>query len=532
MKKIVGLIASSLLSATAAQAEQQFYSTQLWDVSLHDAGYDDGMPVSHQPTCDLTSMLWADRKIVFEYSIVDEQTGAYTVLIQKKTWHLTQPSDLKKLPVVTLSTLLGDSALPYPVLAPDTLAATLKTDANLNFDLQKLDSRLKSSKMSQEQQGTAAMSILNFIAMPDKIFGAQGRPSGITVTFQGNEQPWTYPESTPYDARALSQAFTACKLALISKASEQTSPGAATSPMPDSEDESQQPPTNDDVPNSPLPNASQTAPNPLLSKQPPQPSDSGASTGGNTTQQSVEPKPDSNASTKSEDFDSWRFSSGDEDWGKTCFVEASSGDKKVGFMAAPGKNMVAYVDGVFNKDTQATWRVDDQKPYASDGGVSDYFGWMEFDDLPQQLLGDVASGQHVLQITPTTGSKLVVRLTGASAAISAFNACFKAEGSSTPSSQDSGNAAISPSSQQRKSCLLELKGKKFIDGKCAYWSDGDSGFQIDAGGYFAQVMLDDPTHATATWNETKDSTHAQTELGRLTKQGDCWANTEAKICAK
>jgi hypothetical protein len=148
------------------------------------------------------------------------------------------------------------------------------------------------------------------------------------------------------------------------------------------------------------------------------------------------------------------------------------------------------------------------------------------------LLGDVASGQHVLQITPTTGSKLVVRLTGASAAISAFNACFKAEGSSTPSSQDSGNAAISPSSQQRKSCLLELKGKKFIDGKCAYWSDGDSGFQIDAGGYFAQVMLDDPTHATATWNETKDSTHAQTELGRLTKQGDCWANTEAKICAK
>jgi hypothetical protein len=121
--------------------------------------------------------------------------------------------------------------------------------------------------------------------------------------------------------------------------------------------------------------------------------------------------------------DVWRFTTSEEDWGETCYVETQKGDIKVGFMGSPGKHPVGYVEGVFKGDSRATWHVDDKRAYVSDGGQNDYFGWHEFDQLNMDLLDQMAQGTE-LAVTGTKGERVVVDLTGAAEPISKFKACF------------------------------------------------------------------------------------------------------------
>jgi hypothetical protein len=49
--------------------------------------------------------------------------------------------------------------------------------------------------------------------------------------------------------------------------------------------------------------------------------------------------------------------------------------------------------------------------------------------------------------------------------------------------------------------------------------------------YFAYVFPEGGT-ATASWNGTiPGATHAHTDLGTLTREGACWVNEQAKVCA-
>jgi hypothetical protein len=79
-------------------------------------------------------------------------------------------------------------------------------------------------------------------------------------------------------------------------------------------------------------------------------------------------------------------------------------------------------------------------------------------------------------------------------------------------------------------CLLEVNGKAYIDGPCEFssWEGGD--FQILAGDYFAYVY---PSHdpANGYWNGTPEATHAHDALGELRRDGACWVNETAKVCA-
>lgn len=120
--------------------------------------------------------------------------------------------------------------------------------------------------------------------------------------------------------------------------------------------------------------------------------------------------------------DAWRFTSNEEDWGETCFVETQKGDVKIGFMASPGEHFFGFVEGVFKGDTRATWHVDDKHAYVSDGGQSDYFGWHEFGELSVDLLDQISHGNE-LAITGMTGERAVVGLEGAAEAVSRFKTC-------------------------------------------------------------------------------------------------------------
>ncbi len=50
--------------------------------------------------------------------------------------------------------------------------------------------------------------------------------------------------------------------------------------------------------------------------------------------------------------------------------------------------------------------------------------------------------------------------------------------------------------------------------------------------YFAQLFLEDKETADGYWNEFPNAGHAQTALGKLKKQGNCWVNKHVKICSQ
>lgn len=85
-------------------------------------------------------------------------------------------------------------------------------------------------------------------------------------------------------------------------------------------------------------------------------------------------------------------------------------------------------------------------------------------------------------------------------------------------------------------CLLQVDQKTFLNGPCEIAiNDKQGSFSIGAGEkhrskYFAYVnMEEDGAHGY--WNETPDSSHASTSLGSLKRDGACWKNDTARICA-
>lgn len=83
-------------------------------------------------------------------------------------------------------------------------------------------------------------------------------------------------------------------------------------------------------------------------------------------------------------------------------------------------------------------------------------------------------------------------------------------------------------------CLLDVRGATYVDGPCQINLEQGGSFTIyehfGQPGYFAMVMRDGDS-ASGYWNGSRDSDHADSELGQLTRAGACWQNDAAKICA-
>ena len=85
-------------------------------------------------------------------------------------------------------------------------------------------------------------------------------------------------------------------------------------------------------------------------------------------------------------------------------------------------------------------------------------------------------------------------------------------------------------------CVLQVDGKKYLNGPCEItMNDKQGSFAIGVGKthrskYFAYVnMEDDGAHGY--WNETPDASHAHSDLGILKRDGACWVNDKARVCA-
>ncbi|MDW9408560.1 hypothetical protein GOB18_07890 [Sinorhizobium meliloti] len=363
----------------------------------------------------------------------------------------------------------------------------------LTFEVAATDTGHLSGSLDPEQIGTERNITLNLTL--NLIFNTRGNGMAVTIRFDGNEPQWTIPPTEPLEAYEVTSALRRCVTDLKQRGGSfypEAGPAdgeAATSPFNESND---------------------SASSPKIS------SEAGAAP--------VSP-------TAAEAATEWRFDTAEEDWGKTCFAEMQSGDVRVGFMASPGKAATGYVEGLFSGGTRATWRVDDGIPYVSDGSENGYFGWHQFDQLSEELLTDVAGGNE-LAVTNLDGKRIVVPLDGAKQALLSFAECV---GKPKPASNaESPQADPQPVSKHDRSCLLEVKGKKVIDGPCSWGPYGSSGpaFQMTANGYFAILMMENADYAVGYWNETANSTHAHAKLGRLSRSGNCWGNKKVRMCPR
>lgn len=118
-------------------------------------------------------------------------------------------------------------------------------------------------------------------------------------------------------------------------------------------------------------------------------------------------------------------------------------------------------------------------------------------------------------------------------------------------------AARLPAGHKIGRCRLEVDGRSYISGRCAYEINEGGAFefhgprQVFSGvdyrkpevfadeistDYFVQVrpeLLDDGKRGPgwqAFWNGTKRATHAYRDLGKLTKRGACYVNARTRIC--
>lgn len=127
----------------------------------------------------------------------------------------------------------------------------------------------------------------------------------------------------------------------------------------------------------------------------------------------------------------WKAESEEDDSGKLCYASIEQGAAKVGFYASPGKEINAFIAGIYQGETRTNWQVDRSSSYELNGIPDDYFGWLNFSGVNVKMLVDVSKGRR-LEISINT-NKISVELNGSSAALSDFASCYLPEtGASLP----------------------------------------------------------------------------------------------------
>jgi hypothetical protein len=95
---------------------------------------------------------------------------------------------------------------------------------------------------------------------------------------------------------------------------------------------------------------------------------------------------------------------------------------------------------------------------------------------------------------------------------------------------------IASAATVRGRCLLEVRGKTYLDGICNIDRSEDGSFSIGTGDgraskFFAYVNKNDDGTADGYWNGIHAYSHADDNLGTLKQQGACWVNAAARVCA-
>jgi hypothetical protein len=132
--------------------------------------------------------------------------------------------------------------------------------------------------------------------------------------------------------------------------------------------------------------------------------------------------------TQAQASSKWSTTVSNEDWGKTCFMTGKIGsNKSIGFYGSPGKQVVAFIDigeVAFAENFISSWTIDTNSSHRLDGGLNDYFGFVDFAVSDLSILNEIASGNN-LNIIATNVGNISLSLSGTSKAYGKFSRCMK-----------------------------------------------------------------------------------------------------------
>ncbi len=422
---------------------------------------------SDKAFCAFRSTAWSGKSVMIEYTLIGIDKIVPRLRVTKKNWNL-----------------------------PSGQTTNVGIGTEWAGGIQFVSKVIKSDELYGEIPETVAEDGGGF--MVTTILGtaiSTQKPAPLAITFQGNEPAWFAPVVSYTEAIGLGTGFDNCITALTKLGPSLFNAPEASSTSPFAQQSSGEAGTATQAP----------ANRSVMFQNPPSASTAAASTS------------------------QWEFEQREEDWGDTCFVEAKQGDMTIGFMGAPGKDFVAFVEnGNFEGIVRASWQIDDKAPHMSNGHPEDYFGWHGFYELSPEMLDEGKNGRE-LTITDLDGKTITLTLASAKTPFSQFKACFNKADPNTKKANTYPAAKQTP--PNRKGCVLEVNGTKAINGAC-YWGNYggvDGSFVMEANGYFALIGID-TNGANGTWNETPGSTHAHSDLGDMKRDGKCWKNRNVRVC--
>lgn len=92
-------------------------------------------------------------------------------------------------------------------------------------------------------------------------------------------------------------------------------------------------------------------------------------------------------------------------------------------------------------------------------------------------------------------------------------------------------ASFSAAHAKPADCELTVEGKTWIRGACDFDAEHDGSFVIrSSNGHFAYANRDGD-RMRGSWNGPDQESRAHYELGMLSRDGACWVNAGARICA-
>ncbi|WP_119258940.1 hypothetical protein [Shinella zoogloeoides] len=222
-------------------------------------------------------------------------------------------------------------------------------------------------------------------------------PHQATFRFKGNEPDWIVPATSPSAYPALSRAFLECRTELNKFGHRIFSSveSSATSPFAMDQNTS----TN-------------------LNAAMPLGTEHGAAD---------EKSDDTELSAGSTTSGRWAFTHHEEDWGNVCVVEVKRDNLQIGFMATPGLEKIAYIEGLDVQSANAVWQVDANKAYPLRGERSDYFGFLAFDVPSPNFIEEVMQGT-TLNISVIGKAKYAIDVSSARKAFTQFVDCHSKGG--------------------------------------------------------------------------------------------------------
>lgn len=91
--------------------------------------------------------------------------------------------------------------------------------------------------------------------------------------------------------------------------------------------------------------------------------------------------------------------------------------------------------------------------------------------------------------------------------------------------------SIQASATEHGQCKFTVEGKSYINGRCDFEADTDGSLRISANSRIVYVNVQGGT-ADASWNKNPKSQKADSPLGDVIRNGECWENSSTKICLK